>query len=545
MLPKEKLNKLKNFVERDALVRKKDHRIVSPAGLEEDWLFDLRNIFLKPESLELIVDLFWEKFETHYPFQVGGQEVAAIPLVSAIVLKSRQLGKPVNGFIIRKERKTTGLQKIIEGELNNEKIILADDLINSGRTALRQLTVLEKENCKVFSFFTILNFREKRNENLLEKKHIKLVSLFQLQDFNLSLGEKTDFPAHDTFRAVWHFRGPDPNYFYVLPKSTPCLDEKRLYFGSDDGYLRALNQEDGLVVWKFKTGGTATGKTIFSSPALHKDRVIFGSYDGNVYALDKNNGELLWKYSDADWVGSSPAVAEDLGTVFIGLEYGLFRKKGGLVALNAENGREAWKYTMPDFVHCSPAFCKKKSVVAVGCNDFKVRMFNARNGKLLWTFETGGVVRDSLAFDLKRNLVIFGSYDHNVYAVDIDSGEMKGKFETKDIVYSTPLICGDVLVFTSTDKNIYCFNLKDGKRLWKFEAGGRIFSSPKIINGNIFVGANDGVLYELDMQSGKCLSIFQTTERITNAVEYNPKSKQIFLLTYANEIYCLEKDPGA
>lgn len=536
-----KLNKLKNFVERDALVRKKDHHIASVSGLEEDWIFDLRNIFLKPESLELIVDIFWERFEKHYPFQVGGQEIAAIPMVSAIVLKSRRMGKPVNGFIIRKERKTTGLQKIIEGSFDDSKIILVDDLINSGQTFLRQLAVLEKENRKIFSFFTILNFRGEENEKLLAKKHIGLISLFQLKDFGLALDRNMNPPAQNNFRLVWHFQGPAPNYFYVLPKSAPRLDEKKLYFGSDDGFFRALDQENGLVAWKFKTGGTAAGKTIFSSPAIFKNMVVFGSYDGNVYALDKEDGKMLWTYSDADWVGSSPAVAPDLGLVFIGLEYGLFRKKGGLAAIDAKNGEEVWKHLMPDFVHSSPAYCEEKNVAAVGCNDFNAYLFNARNGKLKWKFQTGGVIRDSLEFDIKRNLVIFGSYDHNVYSVDIDSGELKGKFETKDIVYSTPRVFDDFLVFTSTDKNIYCFNMVNGKQKWRFEAGGRIFSSPVMIDGKIFTGSNDGVLYEIDIESGKCLSVFQTTERITNAVAYNEKSKRIFLPTYANEIYCLER----
>ena len=81
---------------------------------------------------DLICGSIWSRFEKYYPFQVGGQELAAVPLATAIALKGLHLGKPINYFIIRKSRKKVGLQNLIEGELNSEKIVLVDDLLNSG-----------------------------------------------------------------------------------------------------------------------------------------------------------------------------------------------------------------------------------------------------------------------------------------------------------------------------------------------------------------------------------------------------------------------------
>jgi len=42
-------------------------------------MFDLRAVFLDPEGLVLATDIFWQHFEKEYPFQVGGQELAAAP----------------------------------------------------------------------------------------------------------------------------------------------------------------------------------------------------------------------------------------------------------------------------------------------------------------------------------------------------------------------------------------------------------------------------------------------------------------------------------
>ena len=116
---KKKVACLRDNIKKRGLVTKEKQKLIASDGSELRWLFDLRNIFLKPDSLDLIADIFWHIFEKEYPFQVGGQEIAAIPLVSAIIMKSKQLKKPVSGFVIRKSRKPAGLQKLIEGKLND------------------------------------------------------------------------------------------------------------------------------------------------------------------------------------------------------------------------------------------------------------------------------------------------------------------------------------------------------------------------------------------------------------------------------------------
>ncbi len=538
----QKIEKLKNLIKENVITRKEQRKIVYFDGSERNWLFDFRNIFLNPESLNLIVDIFWELFEKEYPFQVGGQEIAAIPPVSAIVLKSLQIDKPVNGFIIRKSRKPTGLQKLIEGKINNNKIILIDDLMNSGSTIIRQIKILEEQGKKVDYIFVLTRFRDEEYYKFLQEKQIKLVSLYTLADFKLSRTEKKENILPQNLKEIYHIQSPNPNYFHVVPKSAPAIDEEKIYFGSDNGYFWALNQKNGETAWKYKVGLRAHGKSIFSSPAIHNGIVYFGSYDGNVYALDTQTGKRKWVFMEADWIGSSPAIAPDLELLFIGLEFGLFKKKGGIAALDLKTGKKKWEYEeIPEYVHCSPAYCPEKKMVAVGANDFCVYMFDAKIGKLKWKFQTEGEIKASLIFDIKNNLILFGSFDKHLYALDIDSGGIKGKFATYDIIYSTPLVYQGNVYVASFDKNLYSINLKTGELNWRFSANGRFLASPVIIEDKIYIGATDGKLYEINIQTGKMTDFFQATERITNKIAYNAKTKRFFLPTYANEIYCLEK----
>ena len=543
MSESEKITKLKQLIKEEVFVSKTEQKIISPSGMESNWLFDFRNIVLKPNHLNLIAEIFFDLFKKSYPFQVGGLETAAIPLISAVVMKSRELGIPVNGFYIRKSRKNDGLQKIVEGSLGDEKIILVDDLINSGKSFMKQLEILEKMGKKVQSIFTLVNFRDLRDYAFLQEKNIKLVSLVALPDLGIPfLGKKKEQPPLNNFEAVWHFQSPDPNYFYVVPKSTPVLDDKKIYFGSDGGNFWALHQADGQVAWKYKVGWHAKGKSIFSAPALYGDLVYFGAYDGNVYALNRDTGRPKWIFMEVDWVGSSPAVAEDLGLLFIGLEFGLWNKRGGIVALDLETGEKKWQYSMSEYIHSSPAYLFKKKAMAIGGNDKTAYLFRAKDGKLLWSFPTRGEIKASFAFDADRNLILFNSFDGNLYALDADTGLSAFSFKMQAGAYSTPLVFGNRVYISSLDKKLYCLDLdRKGELVWSFDAGARIFSSPVMVEGNIFFGANDGRLYEINPETGKLIGFFQATERITNPIAYNAITKRFFLPTYANEIFCLSK----
>lgn len=538
------LTTLHSMIEKRALIMGAQKRIVTSSGKEGAWMFDFRAVLLDPVFLDLWAELVWEELEPLYPFQVGGQETAAIPLVTALVLKSLQKGKKINGFYIRKSRKRYDLQQHVEGTLTDAPIVLLDDLINSGGSIDRQVHILEGLGKRVCAVHTIVRFRDEAAYAFLQPRAISLRSFFTVSDFNLTYTpEQNGFPSpQEWYRVLWYGKGENPTFTYSVPKSAPIIDEERLYLGGDSGYFWAIRQSDGTEAWRFKVGkGTHDGKNIFSSPALHKGTVYFGAYDGNVYALDTKTGTLLWKYTDADWVGSSPVVAPDVGLVFIGLEFGLFGKRGGIVALDMQTGGKTWGYTVPGLVHASPGYSIAHGVVGVGSNNGVFYLFEARTGNLRWQHTTMGEIKYGCAFDEERGLVFFGSLDGNLYAVDIKTGELRHTYKTEAGIYSTPLVAKDTVYIGSLDKQVYAFEIDTGKVRWVRETNGRIFSSPAFIDQHLFIGSNDGRLYEIDPTTGKILTFFQTTERVVNKIVYNPSTKRFFLPTFANEIYCLTR----
>ncbi|OGG62199.1 hypothetical protein A3C87_01250 [Candidatus Kaiserbacteria bacterium RIFCSPHIGHO2_02_FULL_49_34] len=552
---------------------------VQPIDLDNEnpahWLMDLRKVILTPAVLDRYASSFLEQHAAHYPFQVCGLETAAIPLVAAIVMKSQMIGTPVNGFYIKKSRKKSGLLSIIEGTVQNEKVILVDDILNSGNSFIRQVEVLEKLRAEtptlnklaIVSVFSIVRFRNLDFYTYFSQRNIAVTSLLTLDDLHEHI-KKTkpqlnvrnlparidEIPTPNNFEISWYWKGSKPNYFYVVPKSAPLVHDGKLYFGTDSGDFVCLNNATGELVWQYRVPFGSKKKLIFSSPCLvtikKKTFVCFGAYDGNLYLLDAQTGTKKWIFMEADWIGSSPCFSEKLGLIFIGMEYGLFKKRGGVTAIDAATGKKVWEYRSEEFTHGSPIYSEKYNVVACGSNDKKLHVLSAKTGELIWDYETISEIKYAPCIDEKRGQIIFGGIggDHEdsergaIYVCDIKTGEPR--FTYTDLhfgIYSTPIVYKNIIIVTSLDKIIHAFDVGTGKSVWKFATPARIFASPTIIDGRLYVGQNSGHLYELDPETGKVNSLTLVTERITNKIAHDPEMGMYFLPTFANEIYALTR----
>jgi outer membrane protein assembly factor BamB/orotate phosphoribosyltransferase len=539
---------LRAYIEKQALVGRDARHTVLPRGGIARWSFDFRPLFMDANALDRLCGALWETLKREENIQLGGLETTAIALVAGMLLKGKEFGVATNGFYIRKSRDKDGLQNCIEGTVTDRKIVLMDDVLNSGSSILRQVKLLEAEGKKVHAISVIVRFRDLPSYTYFTERGIKIISLYTLDDFPPTGGVK-EFGKQNTpavmetpFAVEWKFQSLTPSFFHVVPKSTPVLDDTRLYFGTDNGSFWALNQSDGSVVWEHKPFRTAKDRHIFSSPALYDGFLYFGSHDGNVYALESGTGTVRWAYREADWVGSSPCVASELSLVYIGLQFGWWNKKGGIVALDAKSGKKKWWKTFSADVLGSPAYSKTFNAVVIGADDGHVYCYNAANGDEKWKFKADKGVRASFAFDEERGYVAFGSADRFLYVLNAETGAVVRMIETFEPIWSTPFLKDGRLYVGLLDRRILCADIESGNIYWTFFAKSRIFSTPELIDGKVYCGSNDGRLYVLDSEIGKHLETFQATERIMNKIAYNPVSKRIFIMTYANEVYCLSRE---
>ena len=255
--------------------------------------------------------------------------------------------------------------------------------------------------------------------------------------------------------------------------------------------------------WTFETGGP-----IYSSPTLHEDRVFVGSGDGNLYAVDVNTGIERWRFGTGGAVDSAPAVAD-------GVVYAVSRD-GSLYAVDATDGTLRWSYATGgerkldfwDFYLSDPLVVG--DMVVFGSGDGAVHALDRVTGELRWRHLTGEVVHAApVAGD---GLIFVGGFDGILRALRPETGEVAWQFETEgnpsfpwgDIQRAVALVDG-VLYFGSRDYRLYALDATDGRVLWSLEeSGGWIIATPLVTDAHVFFGASDGQrFYALERSTGQ------------------------------------------
>lgn len=162
------------------------------------WMFYLRRGLFNKDFLNKISIMFLYKiereFEGNFEFQLSGLETAATPMLASIPIVLTQFGIDLNSFVVRKDQKQYGLMNWIEGLPNEKPVLMLDDLCNSSASMRQCYNILLNENLKVLPIaFSIVNKSNKAvhsvkrlNSDMYLPEHFRMISLFDLDDFNLS-----------------------------------------------------------------------------------------------------------------------------------------------------------------------------------------------------------------------------------------------------------------------------------------------------------------------------------------------------------------------
>ena len=281
---------------------------------------------------------------------------------------------------------------------------------------------------------------------------------------------------------------PDP---FDIFTSSPAVFEKRVYFGSGDGNVYALDAQTGLLAWKF-----ATGDVVRASPAVANNTVYVGSWDSFLYALDADTGVEKWRFKtgedpvDHNQVGfqSSPAVVD--GVLYVGC------RDAHVYAIDAATGRKRWDYyTSKSWVNVTPAV----GGGTVYVNTVDTRKFlalDAKTGRLRFSLDmkTGTFSSPALA----GGMVYIGNLNGRMSAIDIESRKVAWEFQTESS-RNDPLgiLNPDGTRVQGKFKPTF-YDFQDMYIIWyrNFSVGA-IVSSPVVAGGVLFFGSTDGLLYAL------------------------------------------------
>ena len=192
-----------------------------------------------------------------------------------------------------------------------------------------------------------------------------------------------------------------PNAF-----SAPLAVDGVLYFGAGYSVLHAMDARTGRLLWRFDpraaeaAGEKMRGAWGIRGIAYAEGRLFAGTIDGRLLAVDARTGRLLWSVMTVDphdgrYITGPPWVFN--GKVVIGHGGADFAPvRGYVTAYAAASGHQLWRfYTVPG----DPAKGFENAAMAMAAKTWTGEW---------WKFGGGGTVWNAMAYDPRFNRVYIG-----------------------------------------------------------------------------------------------------------------------------------------
>ncbi len=288
------------------------------------------------------------------------------------------------------------------------------------------------------------------------------------------------------------------------------IDEERLYAGTEDGVLHAIDRESGKIAWTHDAGAA-----IASRAAVDDQRVYFHGRDGVVSALNREDGSPAWTFATGgerqwdywDYYLSTPAV-DDRQLYFGSGDHHVY-------AVDKRTGHLRWKVKTGNIVHGEPLISGEK--VIVGGFDGRLRAIDRGTGRVLWTFKTvgnayfrnGELPGAAAAGD---GMVYVGARDYNLYAVLADTGTGAWNDRTPSWIVGRPLVLDDEVIVTNSDgAAILSYNRTTGQKNWQVQNSYNMFAGAKPLGaGHLAVASLDGRITILARADGATVAIHES-----------------------------------
>jgi orotate phosphoribosyltransferase len=186
----EKRNRLMEIIkERGIVIRD----VTLSSKKKSKFYYDIKSIVGEPEGAALIGQVMLAAILKVEPKtrSVGGLESGAIAIATAIVCSSFLLEPTyrVSGFFVRKNIKDYGLEKTVEGIVQNP-VAVVDDVITTGKSVLQAVSALRIQGISEINIVSVID--RETEENLLNQNKTQFHSIFRHSEFADYIDSKLD-----------------------------------------------------------------------------------------------------------------------------------------------------------------------------------------------------------------------------------------------------------------------------------------------------------------------------------------------------------------
>ncbi|HET7614402.1 MAG TPA: orotate phosphoribosyltransferase [Gemmatimonadaceae bacterium] len=149
------------------------------SGKQSRWYIDARLTTMSPEGLALIGPLALARLDESgwMVDAVGGLTLGADPISYAISYASARSPKPLRAFTVRKEPKSHGTGRRIEGPFSEgDRVAVIEDVITTGGSALRAIEAVQAAKGTVGGVLALVD-RDEGGRQTIEKAGVAVISL--------------------------------------------------------------------------------------------------------------------------------------------------------------------------------------------------------------------------------------------------------------------------------------------------------------------------------------------------------------------------------
>jgi orotate phosphoribosyltransferase len=183
----EELSKLKSILRRKSI---SFGEFTLASGEKSNVYVDAKLTTCQAEAVPLIGSAFLDKLMVKgwFPEAVGGLTVGAEPIAFAIASESLKTGHLINAFIVRKEPKPHGMQRLVEGleTTQGRRVVVIDDVCSKGGSTALAIKNAQSVGMIVIGAICLVDREMGAVDLLAHEFGCELESIFKLSDFDAS-----------------------------------------------------------------------------------------------------------------------------------------------------------------------------------------------------------------------------------------------------------------------------------------------------------------------------------------------------------------------
>jgi len=188
-------------------------------------------------------------------------------------------------------------------------------------------------------------------------------------------------------------------------QATPLVIDGVMYVSTAWSMVKAYDAASGKLLWSYdpevprELGVKGCCDVVNRGVAAWKGRIYVGTFDGRLVALDAKTGKPAWSVATGDHknltITGAPRVVK--GRVIIGMSGGEYGIRGYISAFDAETGKLDWRfYTVPG----DPLKPFENKAMEMAAKTWSGEW---------WKLGGGGTTWDAISYDPDLNLVYFGA----------------------------------------------------------------------------------------------------------------------------------------